>query len=132
MEKFIWFVIEKLCLGLFPSVHATEKELLVWRRFIATLVLVSLIMSFGNAAYSFGYLGFSGFADQQSVTQLIINDLREQIGRVTIRWCVARQMNNEDAFKFAAAELRRLEEQYQKVTGGQRYSPTCMELLING
>ena len=132
MGGFLWKLVEFLFFGLFPGINATEEELLMWRRLVGAAIIVLGISSFINSAYSFGYLGFAGFASQQSVQQLIINDLREQISRVTIRWCVARMTNNDDAFKLATNELIRLKDQYMEITGGQIFSPTCMELLING
>lgn len=104
----------------------------MWRRIVAVILVMVSFVTFGNAAYSFGYLGFSGFASQQSVQQLVINGLEDQINRVTIRWCTARKMNNVDAFELASKQLRQLSEQYREATGGKLYSPTCMELLIDG
>ena len=104
----------------------------MWRRTTAVLLIFFSFLSMANTAYSFGYLGIGGFASQQSVQQLIISDLKEQISRVTIRWCVARQMRNREAFDFATAELGRLIDQYKLASGGLRYQPTCNELLIDG
>lgn len=107
---------------------------------MAAILFLTLILSFGDFARGMGwleYVGVSGYATNQqligfdeTLKELRIGQLEEQLDRVRIRQCNALRMNNQLALEATRVEMNILLRTYRRVATYDYRVKGCDELLV--
>lgn len=119
-----------------PPASADERQLGVWRAFIATATLLLMFGLAGHIAWACGYIpGLPGFARAQDVHELKTDFRKQQIRLLEqalldmrARQCRAIVDDNREAKRFTAERMAQLSTEYYALAGYLYPVPDCNAL----